>query len=180
MESLAGVRAAVLTISDGVAAGARNDRSGAALAERLRALGAIVDQGVSADDAASIAGAVRAAAADHALVVTTGGTGLTPRDVTPQALAGLFDYAIPGFGEAMRAAGRRTTPLADLSRSGAGVHGRTLVVSVPGSPKGATESLEAIEALLPHALETLAGPHDHDAARRAGAGGYDRDEEAPA
>ena len=158
----AGTRALVLTVSDGVTAGIRDDLSGAALAARLTSLGAVVDRMVAPDEVGRIGAAIQAGAATHALIVTTGGTGLTPRDVTPQAVAGVLDYAIPGFGEAMRAAGRSTTPLADLSRSGAGVCGRSLVISVPGSPGGAVESLAAVEALLAHALETLAGPHDHD------------------
>jgi molybdenum cofactor synthesis domain-containing protein len=175
----AGTRAFVLTVSDGVSAGVREDLSGAALADRLEVLGARVDRAVVADDVVSIAGAIRAAAAEHSLVVTTGGTGLTPRDVTPQAVATVLDYAIPGIGEAMRAAGRAGTPLADLSRSGAGVCGRSLVVSVPGSPRGALESLDAVEPLLAHALATLAGPFDHDGRRRDPAVAYDPGEEVP-
>jgi molybdenum cofactor synthesis domain-containing protein len=95
------------------------------------------------------------------LVVTTGGTGLTPRDVTPQATAAVIDYQVPGLAEAMRAEGRRHTPMADLSRAVAGVRGTTLIVNLPGSPRGAIESLEAIVPVLDHAIETLAGPFDH-------------------
>jgi molybdenum cofactor synthesis domain-containing protein len=95
--------------------------------------------------------------------VTTGGTGLTPRDVTPQATLAVIDYEVPGLAEAMRAAGRRQTPMADLSRSVVGVAGRSLVVNLPGSPKAALESIEAIVPVLEHALETLAGPFDHAA-----------------
>ena len=101
------------------------------------------------------------APARHDLVITTGGTGLTPRDVTPQATQAAIDYEVPGLAEAMRAAGRASTPLADLSRGVVGVRGRTLIVNLPGSPKGALESLEAIVPVLDHALETLAGPYDH-------------------
>ena len=173
----AGTRALVLTVSDGVAAGVREDRSGAALAERLMAMDAAVERAMVPDEVSQIAAAIRDAAADHALIVSTGGTGLTPRDVTPQAVAGVLDYAIPGFGEAMRAAGRLSTPLADLSRSGAGVCGRTLVIFVPGSPHAALESLAAVEGILTHALETLAGPHDHDVERRTPAVAYDPAEE---
>ena len=103
----------------------------------------------------------------HRLVLTTGGTGLTPRDVTPQATAAVIDYAVPGLAETMRAEGRRSTPMAALSRGVAGVRGRSLIVNLPGSPKGALESLAAIEAILPHALETLAGPFDHGRAEVA-------------
>ena len=180
----AGVRALVLTVSDGVAAGVRTDISGTGLADRLQAIGAAVDRAVCPDELETIAAAIQSAAIDHSLVVSTGGTGLTPRDVTPQAVATILDYAIPGIGEAMRAAGRASTPLADLSRSGAGVCGRSLVLYLPGSPRGALESFAAVEGLLAHALETLAGPHDHDAPRTddvpraATAVAYDPGEEA--
>ncbi|TMC62603.1 MAG: molybdenum cofactor biosynthesis protein, partial [Chloroflexi bacterium] len=103
------------------------------------------------------------ATARHPLTVTTGGTGLTPRDVTPQATKAVIDYEVPGLAEAMRAEGRRHTPTASLSRGVVGVRGRGLVINLPGSPRGALESLEAIEAVLEHALETLAGPFDHAA-----------------
>ena len=106
---------------------------------------------------------------DVALIVSTGGTGLTPRDVTPQATAAVIDYEVPGLAEAMRAAGRAITPMADLSRGVVGVVGRTLVVNVPGSPTAALESLAAIEPTLEHALETLAGPYDHGASAAADA-----------
>lgn len=154
-------RALVVTVSDGVAGGTRQDESGQALAERLARLGFGVDRAVVPDDADDIARAVALAAESHALVVLTGGTGLGPRDRTPQTLRALLDYEVPGFGEVMRAAGRRSTPLADLSRSLAGVLGRTLVIAVPGSRSGATESLAAIEPLLDHALETLGGHTEH-------------------
>lgn len=157
-------RALVITVSDGVQAGVREDRSGAALAARLAELGFTVDRGLVADEGAAIGAALRAGVADgHELIVTTGGTGLTPRDVTPQATRAAIDYEVPGLAEAMRAAGRAITPLADLSRGVVGVAGRTLVVNTPGSPKAALESLAALEATLDHALETLAGPFDHGA-----------------
>jgi len=159
-------RAYVLTVSDGVVAGTRRDESGAALAERLSSAGYAVDRGAVADDAADIAAAVVAAAGGHDLVITTGGTGLTPRDVTPQAVLPLLDYVVPGLGEAMRADGRRSTPFALLSRSFGGVIGAALVLAVPGSPNGALESLEAVLPVLTHAHETLAGD-----SRRHGADG---------
>ncbi len=159
----AGTSALVLTASDRAAAGSREDASGAALAERLRTIGLTVSRAVEPDDRARLEATLRAAASRHALVVTTGGTGLTPRDVTPQATLAVLDYEVPGLAEAMRAAGRSHTPLADLSRGVVGVVGRTLVVNVPGSPKAAVESIDAILAVLPHALETLAGPFDHAA-----------------
>jgi molybdenum cofactor synthesis domain-containing protein len=101
-------------------------------------------------------------------VVTTGGTGLTPRDVTPQATLAVIDYEVPGFAEAMRADGRAATPMAILSRAVVGVRGRSLIVNLPGSPRGATESLAAIEPVLGHALETLGGPFEHDGWPSAG------------
>ena len=162
--SAAGRRALVLTVSDGVAAGVREDRSGSVIADRLSALGLSLDRGLVADDRAAISAAIRVAARTHDLIVTTGGTGLTPRDVTPEATLDAIDLAVPGLAEAMRAAGRAKNPLADLSRAVAGVVGRCLVVNVPGSPAGAGESLEAIVGVLPHALETLAGPFDHGGA----------------
>jgi molybdenum cofactor synthesis domain-containing protein len=155
--------ALVLTASDRSAAGTREDASGAALAERLAGLGFDVERRVVPDDQATIAAALRDGAASHPLIVTTGGTGLTPRDVTPQATRDVIDYEVPGLAEAMRADGRAKTPFAALSRSVVGVRGRSLIVNTPGSPKGALESLEAVIPVLDHALETLAGPHDHGA-----------------
>jgi molybdenum cofactor synthesis domain-containing protein len=156
-------RAVVITASDGVVAGVRDDASGAALEARLGVLGFGTDRVLVPDEAVRIAEAIVDAATDHELVVTTGGTGLTPRDVTPQATLGVIDYEVPGLAEAMRASGRAITPMADLSRGVVGVRGRALVVNVPGSPTAALESLAALESVLEHALETLAGPFDHGA-----------------
>lgn len=169
-----GTRARVITISDGVAAGVRDDLSGPVLEDLLRGLGFAVSRAVVADDRAAIHAALRDAAASAPLVVTTGGTGLTPRDVTPQVTAELLDYEVPGLAEAMRAAGRVKTPMADLSRGLVGVLGRSLVVNVPGSPKAARESIDAIAPTFAHALETLAGPFDHEPRR------YDRRKEEDA
>jgi molybdopterin adenylyltransferase len=160
----AGTPALVVTVSDGVTAGTRMDEAGRLLTERLAALGFTVDDAAVPDERPAIEAAIRAGVADHVLVVTTGGTGLTPRDVTPQATLAVIDYEVPGLGEAIRAAGRAKTPMADLSRGVVGVLDRSLVVNVPGSPRAALESIEALEPTLRHALETLIGPFDHGAA----------------
>jgi len=153
--------ALVLTASDRSAAGTRDDTGGAVLADRLTALGFVVERVVVPDDRGEIEQALRDGAMVHPLIITTGGTGLTPRDVTPQATRAVIDFEVPGLAEAIRADGRARTPFADLSRGVVGVLGRTLIVNTPGSPKGAAESLDAIVAVLDHALETLAGPFDH-------------------
>ncbi len=173
-----GTRVRVITVSDGVVAGVREDRSGEVLSARMSELGADVSRSVVPDEATLIAAELVGASVEYAIILTTGGTGLTPRDVTPQATRSVLAYEVPGLAEAMRAAGRQSTPLADLSRAVVGVVGRALVVNLPGSPGAATESLAAIESVLAHAIETLAGPHDHDAARRAGSVAYDRGEES--
>jgi molybdenum cofactor synthesis domain-containing protein len=153
--------ALVLTCSDGSATGGRPDESGRALAQRLEALGFAVERLVVPDDRIRIEEALLASAGRHHLVLTTGGTGLTPRDVTPQATAAVVEYEVPGIAEAMRADGRAKTPMAVLSRGVVGVRSGTLIANLPGSPKGAIESLSTLEPVLDHALETLAGPFDH-------------------
>lgn len=147
----------MLTVSDGVAGGSRQDESGQTLEERLTGLGYEVERKTVPDEPAEVREAVAAGVGAHRLVVTSGGTGLGPRDRTPEAIAPLLEYVVPGFGEAMRAAGRRSTPYADLSRSFAGVARTTLVIALPGSPRAALESLGAVEPLLEHALATLSG-----------------------
>ena len=155
-------RALVITASDRVNEGVREDTSGIGVGERLEALGFSVQRAVLPDEREALTHVLRASAETHDLIVTTGGTGLTPRDVTPQATRDAIDYDVPGLAEAMRATGRLSTPYADLSRGVVGVIGQALVINLPGSPKGALESLVAIETVLDHALETLAGPFDHD------------------
>ena len=153
--------ALVLTTSDGGASGQREDTSGGALEERLVALGFEVERRLVPDDRETIENALREGAERHLLIVTTGGTGLTPRDVTPQATLTVIDYEVPGLAETIRAEGRTKTPFAVLSRAVVGVRGQTLIVNTPGSPKAALESFEAIVPVLDHALETLAGPFEH-------------------
>ena len=157
----AGTPALVITISDGVASGSRQDDAGLALADWLGARAFGVDRDAVPDERPAIERAITDGAAAHVLVVTTGGTGLTPRDVTPQATLAVIDYEVPGLAEAIRAAGRARTPMADLSRGVVGVRDRTLIVNVPGSPRAALESIAALEPTLVHALETLRGPFDH-------------------
>jgi molybdopterin adenylyltransferase len=159
-----GFTAVVVTASDGVSTGHRRDGSGAAVEEVLVDAGfTVTRREVVPDDRGRIATLLRdlADGGDTDLVAITGGTGFGPRDVTPEATADVIDRPAPGLAEAMRAAGRAVTPMADLSRGVCGVRGRTLVVDLPGSPKGATESLTAIIGLLPHALQLLAGDTRH-------------------
>ena len=153
----------VITVSDGVAAGTRSDTSGPGLVALLKRAGfEATGPEVMPDDEQEIAEAlVTAASRGNDVVVTTGGTGLGPRDVTPQAAASVFDYEVPGIGEAMRRAGAASTPMAALSRSMAGVRGTTLIINLPGSPKGATESLEAVVTILDHAINLLHGDTAH-------------------
>ena len=151
----------VLTISDRGATGDRPDTSGEAVAARLAALGFSVEREIVPDERRRIESMLVAAASRHPLILTTGGTGLTPRDVTPQATLAVIDYEVPGFAEAMRADGRLKTPRAILSRAVVGVRGRTLIANLPGSPRAALESLAVLEPVLDHALETLGGPYEH-------------------
>jgi molybdenum cofactor synthesis domain-containing protein len=155
--------AAVLTVSDGVSAGTRADGSGEAAEEILRGAGFdVATRRVVPDERAEIEAALRELAAGHGLVVTTGGTGLGPRDVTPEATLAVIDREAPGLAELMRAAGLRHTPMAALSRAVAGAVGPSLVLNLPGSPAGVRESLEAVLPVVPHAVGLLAGekgPH---------------------
>jgi molybdenum cofactor synthesis domain-containing protein len=155
--------AQVITVSDGVSAGTREDESGRALVRILKDAGFdVMEPVVVLDERQRIADAIVTAADRGAdVVVTTGGTGLGPRDVTPQATASVIDFEVPGIGESMRRAGAASTPMAALSRSMAGVRGQTLIINVPGSPKGATESLEAVMPTLAHAIKLLHGETKH-------------------
>jgi len=162
--------ATVVTASDGVHAGTRVDESGAVVAGMLIAAGFDVTRDVVPDDRARIAAAlVRLADMERrALVVVTGGTGLGPRDVTPEATGDVIEREVPGLAEAMRSAGRSITPRADLSRGVCGTRGTTLIVDLPGSPRGAAESLSAVLELLPHALDLMAGDTQHPASEVQG------------
>jgi len=153
--------AVVVTVSDGVARGTRIDESGPAVADVLVRGGFEVSQRVVSDDRPDIEGVLREEAGRCALIVTTGGTGFALRDVTPEATKAVVERDAPGLAEAMRAAGRASTPFADLSRGACGIVGETLVINLPGSPRGAVESLQAVLGVLPHALEHLGGSTGH-------------------
>ena len=153
--------AAVITVSDGVSAGVREDGSGDALEEMLAERGFEVSRRLVADEADEIAKQITAACADADLVVTTGGTGFGIRDVTPEATAFVLEREAPGLVHAMIARGLEATPMAALTRARAGTVGNSLVINLPGSPKGAVENLEAVIDLIPHALTLLRGDNAH-------------------
>jgi molybdenum cofactor synthesis domain-containing protein len=151
------VRAAVLTVSDGVHAGVREDASGDLLEELLREEGFEVDRRVVPDEREEIGAAIAELAAQALLVLTTGGTGFAPRDVTPEATMAIVDRKAPGIAEAIRADAIARTPHALLSRGVAGLHGSTLVVNLPGSPGGCRDGFAVLLPALEHGLRLAAG-----------------------
>jgi molybdenum cofactor synthesis domain-containing protein len=151
------VKAAVLTVSDGVHEGTRDDRSGDLLAELLGAEGFDVERRVVPDDAPAISAAISDLARGAAVVLTTGGTGFTPRDVTPEATASVLDREAPGIAEAIRADARQRTPHALLSRGMAGLRGPTVIVNLPGSTGGCRDGFAVLLPALRHGVELAAG-----------------------
>jgi molybdopterin adenylyltransferase len=158
------VRVAILTISDSAVAGTRADASGPAVAERCRELGwEVVATALVADDEPAIESRLKewADGESASLILTTGGTGVAPRDITPEATRRVLDREIPGLAESMRFRGLEQTKFSMLSRAVAGARKRSLIVNLPGSPRGAVFSLQAIETVIPHTLDLLEGSTCH-------------------
>ena len=158
----AGFSAAVITVSDSCARGERGDTSGPAVAEALAKFGfRVVAKRTVQDDSMQIQNALVHLALEVRFIVTTGGTGIAERDVTPEATEAICDRVIDGVAERMRSEGFKQTPFAPLSRGVCGVRGKTLILNLPGSPSGAVESLQAVLELVPHALNLLDGKTEH-------------------
>lgn len=158
----AAVRAAVVTVSDSCARGERQDLSGPAVSQYLQKVHVeIVAHRTVADDSLQIQEVLTRLANEVELIVTTGGTGIAARDVTPEATTAVCDRLIDGMSEVMRREGTTRTKFAALSRGLCGVRGRTLILNLPGSPTGAVQSLEAVADLIPHAIDLLSGKTDH-------------------
>jgi molybdopterin adenylyltransferase len=158
------IRVAIVTVSDSAANGTREDRSGPKLRERVEALGWVVSSyQIVPDESDEISSILRklADSGEASVILTTGGTGVALRDVTPEATRTVMEREIPGLVEVMRAEGRKITPFAVLARGLAGLRGRSLIVNLPGSPKGAVESLDTIVNLIPHVVDLLEGRTAH-------------------
>ncbi|HEY1677891.1 MAG TPA: MogA/MoaB family molybdenum cofactor biosynthesis protein [Candidatus Sulfotelmatobacter sp.] len=154
--------AAVITVSDSCARGEREDLSGPAVTQALEALGFLIKaREVVPDEKIKIHNLLIKLSGEVQLVVTTGGTGIALRDVTPEATMAICDRLLDGVPEKMRSEGSKKTPFAALSRAVCGTRGRTLILNLPGSPKGAVESLQAVAELIPHAIELLGGNTEH-------------------
>lgn len=154
--------AAVLTVSDSTATGKRKDLSGPAVTATLTAAGfGVITAEVVSDDQLQIEATLRRLSQEVRLVVTTGGTGIAKRDVTPEATHAVCEKLVEGIAERMRSEGAKKTPLAVLSRGICGVRGESLILNVPGSPTAAVESLNSVIEILPHALDLLAGKTEH-------------------
>ncbi|HZQ94277.1 MAG TPA: MogA/MoaB family molybdenum cofactor biosynthesis protein [Candidatus Sulfotelmatobacter sp.] len=154
--------AAVITVSDSCSRGQRQDQSGPAVAQLLANLKfSVTVRETVPDDSIQIQNLLIRLSREVRLIVTTGGTGIAPRDLTPEATSAVCDRLLPGIAERMRSEGTKKTPLAALSRAVCGTRGKSLILNLPGSPKGALESLEAVAELLPHAIELLSGKTKH-------------------
>jgi len=154
--------AAVVTVSDSTSRGEREDRSGPAVVQLLQKLHfEVVAREVVPDDLIKIQNLLIRLAREVRFIVTTGGTGIAPRDFTPEATIAICDRLVEGVAERMRAEGTKKTPFAALSRGVCGVRGRALILNLPGSPAGAVESLEAVAGLIPHAIDLLSGKTSH-------------------
>ena len=154
-------KATVITVSDGVAAGVREDESGDAIESMLNESGFSVTRRLVPDEIDQIVEAIRESAGSVGLILTTGGTGFGPRDVTPEATTSILDRDAPGLVQLMIAKGLESTPMAALTRAKAGDVSGSLVLNLPGSPKGATQSLESVAGVIPHALQLLSGDTRH-------------------
>jgi molybdenum cofactor synthesis domain-containing protein len=156
------IPAAVVTVSDSCSRGEREDRSGPAVSQLIEKLHfSVVAHEIVPDDSIKIQNVLIRLAREVRLIVTTGGTGIAARDVTPEATAAVCDRIVPGMSERMRSEGVKNTPFAALSRAVCGIRGTALILNLPGSPAGAVESLEAVAELIPHAIDLLSGKTEH-------------------